>query len=113
SPIEKSDARWYSLASWGMKRPVWVALCTTLIIFLMALPALGIKVTSVDATVLPSSAQPHQVEDAVQQDYPANAANNSLFVVAKSGEDDGAKIATLQRRAERIDGVAGTTAPTY
>ena len=113
SPIEKSDARWYSLASWVMKRPVWVALGTTALIFLMALPALGIKFTSVDATVLPSSAQPHQVENAVQQDYPANAANNSLFVVAESGKDDGAKVATLRRCAERIDGVTGTTAPVY
>jgi RND superfamily putative drug exporter len=112
-PIETSDARWYSLASWVMKRPVWVALGTTLIIFLMALPALGIKFTSVDATVLPASAQPHQVEDAVQNDYPKNAANNSLFVVAKSGKDEGAKVAALQKQAGQIDGVTGTTPAAY
>lgn len=113
SPIEKSDARWYGLASWVMKRPVWVALGTTAIILLLALPALNIKFTSVDATVLPASAQPHVVEDAVQQNYPPNVANNSLFIVAASGEQGSSTVVALQKQTERVDGVKGTTTPVY
>ncbi|MGH2905644.1 MAG: MMPL family transporter [Solirubrobacterales bacterium] len=112
-PIEHSNARWYALAHGVMKRPVTVALATTALIFVMALPALGIRFTSVDATVLPASVAPHIVENAVQHDYPHNAANSSLFVVATAPKDGGAKVAAVRKQAAAVDGVTGVAPAVY
>src|SRR3954470_12558213 len=57
---------WYRLSHLIMRRPARVAIASGAVLILLGLPALGIKFTSVDATVLPTSEPAHQVDTALR-----------------------------------------------
>ncbi len=61
---------WYRLSNAVMRRPGIVAIVTSVFLVIVALPALGINFTSVDASVLPTSATARQVSDTIDRDFP-------------------------------------------
>ena len=61
---------WYRLSNAVMRRPGVVAIVTSVFLVIVALPALGINFTSVDASVLPTSATARQVSDTIDRDFP-------------------------------------------
>jgi RND superfamily putative drug exporter len=61
---------WYRLSRFVMRRPIPVATISAAVLIALGLPFLGIKFTSVDAQVLPTSASARQVDDSMRSDFP-------------------------------------------
>ncbi len=62
--------RWYRLAMAVMRRPVTVAVCASAFLLLLALPALGIKLSAIgQATALPTSTSTRQVSDTIAANF--------------------------------------------
>jgi uncharacterized membrane protein YdfJ with MMPL/SSD domain len=110
----ESDARpdragaWYRLSRFVMRRPGPVALATTLLLVLLGLPFLGIKFTSVDATVLPESAVSRQVHTALERGFPPGRAN-PVYVSVDAAP--GPEVREYARRLGTLPGAVGATPP--
>jgi uncharacterized membrane protein YdfJ with MMPL/SSD domain len=94
---------WYRLAHGVMRRPGIVALGTTAMLIVIALPALRLQLTPADAHVLPSSAQPRQVAEAITRDFAVDGSQTVTMVIRPpaQGAGHGARaVAALTHRAE-------------
>lgn len=104
---EHSIAAWHGLASRVMARPVPVIAITTALLVALALPVAGIRFTSVDATVLKRGADARVVQEAVDNDFPRNDANSTLWAVVASDRYDAVKVnrdaKKLRRDARRVE----------
>jgi uncharacterized membrane protein YdfJ with MMPL/SSD domain len=63
---------WYRLSRFVMRRPAPVAVLSAAFLIAVGLPFLGIKFTSVDASVLPKSADARQVDSELKARFPDN-----------------------------------------
>ncbi len=61
---------WYRLSRFVMRRPVMVAVTSGAVMILLALPALGIRFTTTDSRVLPTTAMSRQVDETLSRDFP-------------------------------------------
>ncbi len=98
---------WYRLARGVMRRPGIVALGTTVVLIVIALPALRLQLTPADAHVLPSSAQPRQVAEAITHDFAVDGSQTLTMVVRPpaGGPNHGEQaVAVLARRAQAAAG---------
>ncbi len=76
---------WYRLSHAVMRRPFVVAAATTVLLVIFASPTLGIKFTSVDASVLPESESARQVDDAMNTEFPSSG-TSGLILAAQAPE---------------------------
>jgi uncharacterized membrane protein YdfJ with MMPL/SSD domain len=60
----------YRISHAVMRRPVVVAVATSVLLVTLGLPLLGVKLTSVDASVLPEEASARQVDEALEEEFP-------------------------------------------
>jgi uncharacterized membrane protein YdfJ with MMPL/SSD domain len=114
-PAERGG--WYRLARAVMRRPGMVALGTSIVLIVIALPALRLQLAPADAHVLPSSAQPRQVAEAITHDFAVDG-SQTVTLVARGGRrpDHGAAtVAALAHRAQLVAGPQAslTGAPRY
>jgi uncharacterized membrane protein YdfJ with MMPL/SSD domain len=71
----EADARpaqsgaWYRLSRAVMRRPGTIAAAAAALLIAMGIPFLGLKLTAVDASVLPQSSGARQVDDALKRDF--------------------------------------------
>jgi uncharacterized membrane protein YdfJ with MMPL/SSD domain len=103
---------WYRLARAVMRRPGAVALGTAAVLIVIALPALRLQLTPADAHVLPSSAQPRQVAEAITRDFAVDG-SQTVTMVARGGRgpDHGAPtVAALAHRAQVAAGAQASLA---
>jgi len=61
---------WYRLSRFVMRRPIPVATISAAVLIALGIPFLGLKFTSVDAQVLPTSASARQVDDVMRAQFP-------------------------------------------
>ncbi len=94
---------WYRLSNAVMRRPGVVAATTAAVLVIVALPALGINFTSVDASVLPTSASARQVSDTIDRDFPTDV--SEPIYVAIDAPDTPEAQAELTAYAERLRGL--------
>jgi uncharacterized membrane protein YdfJ with MMPL/SSD domain len=97
---------WYRLAHGVMRRPGAVALGTSAVLIVIALPALRLQLTPADAHVLPSSAQPRQVAEAITHNFAVDG-SETITMVARSGpgaDHGGRAVAALALRAQTTAG---------
>ncbi|HEY7933825.1 MAG TPA: MMPL family transporter [Solirubrobacteraceae bacterium] len=94
---------WYRLANAVMRRPGFVALSTAVVLIVIALPALRLRLTPADAHVLPSSAQPRQVAEAITHDFAVDG-SQTLTLVVHAPASGGQTVAALARRAQAAAG---------
>lgn len=94
---------WYRLPAFVMRRPVIVAIAGASLLLLLGLPFTGVKFTSIDASVLPTTASARQVSDALQHDFPTGAATS--FFVSVPGTSQQA-----QDLASKIQAMPGVSA---
>lgn len=111
--LSHSTARWRSLGRGVLRRPVLVAGVTTAVLLLGGLPAISLKFTSVDATVLPSSSSPYQVEMAMQQRFAHSDSTANINVIVDAGKRDRAEVARLAKRVDKLDEVRTVAEPRY
>ncbi|MBM3634352.1 MAG: MMPL family transporter [Actinobacteria bacterium] len=81
--VEQSGG-WYRLSHFVMRRPVIVALASGAFMVMLALPALGVKFTTTDSSVLPQSASARQVDQMLTQEFPGGD-STPIFLSARAG----------------------------
>jgi uncharacterized membrane protein YdfJ with MMPL/SSD domain len=105
---------WYRLARAVMRRPGAVALGTAVVLIVIALPALRLQLTPADAHVLPSSAQPRQVAEAITHDFAVDG-SQTVTLVVRAPQNGVSTVAALAHRAQVAAGAQAslTGAPRY
>jgi uncharacterized membrane protein YdfJ with MMPL/SSD domain len=100
---------WYRLARAVMRRPGAVALGTAVVLIVIALPALRLQLTPADAHVLPSSAQPRQVAEAITHDFAVDG-SQTVTMVARAPRKGEPTVAALAHRAQVTAGAQASLA---
>ena len=103
---------WYRLSRAVMRRPGVVAAATTLVLIVVALPAFRINFTSVDASVLPTSAVARQVSDTIAQDFPEDRSQpNYIAIDAPDTPEARAAVTAYAGKLAALDGALAVTPP--
>ena len=105
-PLEVSGGFWYQLSHFVIRRPLIVAVAGAALLIVLGLPFAGIRFTSVDASVLPTSASARQAADAVAHDFPTTA-NSTIFLVADAPPNSAAEVQGLADQIKSIPAVTG------
>ncbi|MDQ6805474.1 MAG: MMPL family transporter [Actinomycetota bacterium] len=111
-PGPDGSGRWYHFARAVMRRPGAVAALTAVALLAPAMPALGIRWSGVDASVLPTGKSARTVSDAIARSFPgANSTPAVLAVSAPAGA--GPALHTYAAGLRRVAGVQQVPAPRY
>src|SRR4051794_20002216 len=102
----ESRGVWDRLSHLIMRRPALGAIVSGAVLILLGLPALGIRFTSVDATVLPTSEPARKVDTALRTQFPPNR-TSPLIVAAEAPRG-----AALDRYVARLRALPGAQAVT-
>ena len=109
---ELTSGFWYRLSNAVMRRPGPIAAATAIVLIIVALPAFGITFTSVDASVLPTSATARQVSDTLTNDFPEDRSQpNFLAIAAPDTPEARAELTAYAAELGRLPGAAGVTPP--
>jgi RND superfamily putative drug exporter len=104
---------WYRLARWVMGHAAPVAVGTTALLLVLAAPAVSVKWSGIDASVLPTSKSARVVADTVAADFPPAANANPITVVATAPAEAGAELAGYAHHLAGVPGITDATAPAY
>lgn len=104
------DGFWYRLAHAVMRRPAIVAAAAATLLVASGLPVLGIRFTSVDASVLPASASARQVDAALHDDFPHDT-SSPITVVVRAPRT--ASLVGLRQSVAAVPGVDVVAPPRY
>jgi RND superfamily putative drug exporter len=100
---------WYRLSHAVMSRPAVFAVATGALLVVLGLPFLGIRFTTVDASVLPKNAPARIVSDALNTDFPTHTTSPARVIVDASTSDAGAA-AKVAGYATSLAGLPNVTA---
>ncbi len=100
---------WYRLAHGVMRRPGIVALSTAVVLLVISLPALRLQLTPADAHVLPVSAQPRQVAEAITDNFAVDG-SQTLTMVVRAPANGAQSVAALAQRAQITAGAQASLA---
>jgi trehalose monomycolate/heme transporter len=108
-PVAEGTGAWYRLASSVMRRPVLYAVPIVVVLLALGSPFLRVTWGGTDATVLPASAQPRLVTEALNRDFPGNPTAPIESVVQFPGPVTGspARAGALAAYVGRLDRVPG------
>ena len=110
-PAAEASGGWYRLAHSVMRRPLLYAVPIVVLLLALGSPFLKVVWGGVDATVLPSSAAPRLVTEALNRDFPGNpTAPIEALAQFRSPVTNPASRADLAAYARRLDHVPGVTA---
>ncbi len=107
----KPEGGWYRLANGVMHRPVLVAVGTTVLLLAIASPALGVRWSGIDATVLPTSQSARVVSDTVARDFPPSNDANAILVVASAPASARPALASYAGQLAKLPGIAQASGP--
>jgi RND superfamily putative drug exporter len=99
---------WYRLSRAVMRRPGRIAIASAALMILMGLPALGIKFTSVDASVLPETASARQVMEVLAHDFPPGR-TEPIYIAAET--QPGPQLNAYARELRGLQGVDSVSRP--
>jgi RND superfamily putative drug exporter len=98
-----SHDRWHRLAHFVMRRPGVIAATTAAVMLAVALPALGVRWTPVDATAIPKDKSARVVADAIQRDFGGTGSTPvTVAITAPASEQAG-----VEAYAERVGALSG------
>jgi uncharacterized membrane protein YdfJ with MMPL/SSD domain len=109
-PETDRRGRWYRLAAFVLRHCAMVAVLTMTGLLLLALPALRTTWTGVDASVLPTSASAHVVEDRIEQHYPRLTATPAVIAV-RAGAESAVSVKGYAARIRALPGLISVAAP--
>jgi uncharacterized membrane protein YdfJ with MMPL/SSD domain len=105
-PLEVGDGFWYRLSHFVIRRPLPVAVGGAALLLILGLPFTGIKFTSVDASVLPTSASGRQVSDILANDFPASS-RSTVYAMVDAPADAASQVQALADQVKSLPGVTG------
>jgi RND superfamily putative drug exporter len=107
---DERGGTWRRVAGSVMRRPVVYLVVIVAALLALGTPFLSVSWGGTDARVLPASAQPHQVADALNRDFPANATSPIESLVSLRGPvSDPVEHAALDGYLGRLGQVPGVT----
>jgi trehalose monomycolate/heme transporter len=111
-PLAEGTGTWYRIARSVMRRPVLYAVPIVVVLLALGSPFLRVTWGGTDATVLPASAQPRLVTEAVSHDFPGNPTAPIESVLQFPGPVTGspARADALAAYVARLDRVPGVIA---
>ncbi len=111
-PTGEGTGTWYRIASSVMRRPVLYAVPIVVVLLALGSPFLRVTWGGTDATVLPASAGPRLVTEALGRDFPGNPTAPIESVVQFGGPVAGspARAGALAGYVGRLDRVPGVIA---
>jgi len=105
---------WYRLSRFVMRRAAPVAVASAALLIALGIPFLSARFTSVDASVLPTSATARQVDAALRAEFPPHRDSPITVAVDTSGAGSPAAtrgaLASLRSTASRLPGVVSVAA---
>ncbi len=108
---DERTGRWYRLSHAVMRRPGVIAGVTTIIMLVLAAPALSATWTPVDSTVVPTSLSARTVSDTVEADF-AGSADTPMTVSVTTGSGGSASAVTAYAASlAGLDGVRSVADP--
>jgi RND superfamily putative drug exporter len=111
-PRPEGTGRWYRIAHGVMRRPALVAAVTTAALLVIASPALGIRWSGIDASVLPTSKSARVVSDELARKFPAQDLN-TITIAASAPRTAGPELAVYATRLRTVPGITTARAPAY
>jgi RND superfamily putative drug exporter len=99
---------WYRLSRFVMRRPARVAVLSATFLIALGLPFLGVKFTSVDATVLPNESAARKVDTALRTEFPPG---RTTPIVVAAGAPTGPSTDRFAGRLRALPGVAAVAPP--
>jgi uncharacterized membrane protein YdfJ with MMPL/SSD domain len=102
--------RWHRLAHAVMRRPGIVAVTTAAVMLAVALPAVGVNWTPVDATVIPTDKSSRVVADAIERDF-GGAGSTPVTVAVTAPSSEAAAVRDFAGEIRGLDGVRSVQAP--
>ena len=111
-PVPDGTGRWYALARAVTRRPGLSVTAGIVLVLLFAAPALGIRWTGIDATVLPTNQSSRAVADTIAADFPGTG-TSPLFAAVTAPADDAQAVGRYAQELRRLNGVQSVTRPQY
>ncbi len=106
---------WYRLSRFVMRRPVVVATATATLLIVLGLPALGLKFTSVDASILGEEHSARQLDDVLKAEFPPNRETPVRALVANvdgaTPQEFQAAVSQVSRDLGGLEGVIQVNPP--
>jgi uncharacterized membrane protein YdfJ with MMPL/SSD domain len=102
--VSDESGGWYRLARGVMRRPVAVALSTSALLLLLAVPVLGVKLTFPGTDNVPEGEPSREVVVTINRDYPTTLGTPIPVVV--DGQASRAQLRSLSRRIGAVEGIA-------
>jgi RND superfamily putative drug exporter len=106
---------WYRLSRFVMRRAAPVAIGSAALMIALGIPFGSVKFTSVDASVLPSSASARQVDNALRAEFPPHHDSPITVAVDTSGAGSPAaartRLQALRAEAGHLPGAAAVSPP--
>ncbi|HTW41697.1 MAG TPA: MMPL family transporter [Solirubrobacteraceae bacterium] len=99
---------WSRIARLATRRPVWIVLVVGAILLGLASPVLGLRITQVDANVLPRSVGARAVSEALEADFPK--VDHSPVLLAVQAPPTSASPARVRAYATRLGRLADVAA---
>lgn len=112
TPRPVRAGRWYGLAQTVLRRPGLVAATTAAALLLLAVPALRVQWTGVDASVLPATQSARAVADTLGREFPAFGSTPAVIAV-RTGSQDAARVGAYASRLAGVAGVERVSSPRY
>jgi uncharacterized membrane protein YdfJ with MMPL/SSD domain len=104
--------RWHRLAHGVMRRPGVIAAATAAVMLAVAVPAVGVNWTPVDATAIPTDQSSRVVSDAIARDF-GGAGSTPVSVAVTAPSSDAGAVRGFAREIRGLDGVQSVADPTY
>ena len=111
-PVATQSGFWYRLSHGVMRRPLLIAVTTSVVLIAAGTPFTRIEFTGVDASVLPNSAVPKQVDTALRTEFPPGRAS-PLHVAVEAPHDSAGGLRAYARDLRGLDGVAAVDPPRF
>jgi len=102
--------RWHRIAHAVMRRPGVVAAVTAAVMLAVALPAVGVKWTPVDAAVIPTDQSSRVVADAIERDF-GGTGSTPVTVAVSAPSSDAPAVRAFAGRLRGLEGVRSVAAP--
>ena len=110
TPGPEESGYWYRLARFVMRHPGMIAALTAAALLLLAAPALNIRWSGIDASVLPTGQSARTVSDVIARNFPG-ADSTPVILALSAPSDAGPAIHTYAAGLQRIPGVYHVSAP--
>jgi RND superfamily putative drug exporter len=105
-PLEVGNGFWYRLSHFVIRRPLPVAIAGAALLLVLGLPFTGVKFTSVDASVLPTSTSSRQVSDILANDFPTSS-RSTIYVIADAPAEATSQVQSLADQIKAVPAVTG------